>query len=110
MLTHRNASLVLWLRMKHITLNAHRHRMTRSITLDCPHCPGTKEDIVHFILACPQYVRECHILRRKLRRQALNLPYLLSNSKAVTSLIDYIHSMGRLKATFGEVPNPNLIP
>ncbi|KIJ11388.1 hypothetical protein PAXINDRAFT_84558 [Paxillus involutus ATCC 200175] len=93
--------------MKHVALNTHLHHLTKSDTPHCLHCLGIKEDVDHFILACPQYAREHHMLRRKLRHQAFHLPYLL-NEKAVTTLIDYVHSTGQLKSTFGEVPNLTL--
>ncbi|KIJ20415.1 hypothetical protein PAXINDRAFT_68194, partial [Paxillus involutus ATCC 200175] len=50
------------------------------------------EDVAHYILTCPQYARECFVLARTLRRQAYHLPHLLSNSKAVPFLINYVNS------------------
>ncbi|KIJ58963.1 hypothetical protein HYDPIDRAFT_50490, partial [Hydnomerulius pinastri MD-312] len=57
-LTRRHTSLLVWLRTKHTLLNAHLHRLSKSDSPDCPHCPGVREDVLHFILGCPQYVRE----------------------------------------------------
>ncbi|KIJ11283.1 hypothetical protein PAXINDRAFT_28208, partial [Paxillus involutus ATCC 200175] len=102
-LPRHHASILIWLRTKHISLNAHLHRITKAESPDCPHCPGMKEDVPHFILKCPQYTREQQILTRHLRRQAHQLPHLLSHSKAIPHLMNYIDGTGRLKATFGEV-------
>ncbi|KIJ04480.1 hypothetical protein PAXINDRAFT_27647, partial [Paxillus involutus ATCC 200175] len=102
-LTRRHTSLLVWMRTKHITLNEHLHRIKKSDTPDCPHCPGLKESVAHFVLVCPQYARERFILARSLRRQARYLRYLLSDSKAVPLLINYVNSTGCLKTTFGDV-------
>ncbi|KIJ19232.1 hypothetical protein PAXINDRAFT_53154, partial [Paxillus involutus ATCC 200175] len=97
------ASILVWLRTKHISLNEHMHRITKADLLDCPHCPGTREDVPHFILKCPQYAREQQILVGHLRRKVYQLIHLLTNSKAIPYLMNYVNSTGRLKTTFGEV-------
>ncbi|KIJ08954.1 hypothetical protein PAXINDRAFT_88146, partial [Paxillus involutus ATCC 200175] len=104
-LTRRHTSILIWLRTKHIPLNAHLNRIKKVDTPDCPHWPGLKEDVAHYILKCPQYVRERFILTRALRRKAHHLSHLLSDSKAVPYLINYVNNTGRFKATYGEVPN-----
>ncbi|KIJ10229.1 hypothetical protein PAXINDRAFT_86367 [Paxillus involutus ATCC 200175] len=67
-LPRRHASLLIWLRTKHIALNTHLHHIAKADTPYCPHCPGIREDIPHFILKCPQYARERQILTRHLHR------------------------------------------
>ncbi|KIK82324.1 hypothetical protein PAXRUDRAFT_153957, partial [Paxillus rubicundulus Ve08.2h10] len=99
------SAALVWLRTKHITLNKHLHCIKKSNTLGCHHYPGSKENMEHFILVCPQYAHEHFILARLLRWQACYLPYLLSDSKAVPFLINYINSTGHLKTTFGDVPS-----
>ncbi|KIK77984.1 hypothetical protein PAXRUDRAFT_165213, partial [Paxillus rubicundulus Ve08.2h10] len=89
-----HASVLIWLRTKHILLNMHLHRITKAKMSDCPHCPGTKEDIPHFILRCPHYTRERQILVRHLQRQAYQLPHLLSHSKAILYLMNYVNGTG----------------
>ncbi|KIK80713.1 hypothetical protein PAXRUDRAFT_36112 [Paxillus rubicundulus Ve08.2h10] len=49
-LPRRHASILVWLRTKHVLLNAHLHKITKADSSDCPHCPGTREDVPHFIL------------------------------------------------------------
>ncbi|KIK76627.1 hypothetical protein PAXRUDRAFT_108449, partial [Paxillus rubicundulus Ve08.2h10] len=103
--TCRNTSLLVWLHTKHVPLNEHLHHIKKSDSLDCPHCPGSKEDVAHFILKCPHYVCKHFVLNRSLRWQTYYLPHLLSNSKVILFLINYVNSMGQFKATFNEVPN-----
>jgi len=103
-LPKRHISLMLWLRTRHISLSQHLHRIGKSPTPDCPHCEGTTETIQHFLLSCPQYARERHILSNALRRSAPSIPFLLSNQKVSIPLIRYVNSTGRLKSTFGDVP------
>jgi ribonuclease HI len=105
-LPKRHISLMIWLHTWHISLNKHLHRIRKSPTPDCPHCVGTEESIQHFLLSCPQYARERHILTNTLGRRALSIPFLLSNQKANAPLIRFINSTSRLKPTFGDVPPP----
>jgi hypothetical protein len=105
-LPKRHISLMIWLRTRHISLNQHLHRIGKSPSPDCPHCEGTPETTQHFLLLCPQYARERHILTNTLKRNASSIPFLLSNSKAVTPLIRYVNSTGRLRPTFGDVIPP----
>ncbi|KIK76556.1 hypothetical protein PAXRUDRAFT_169554 [Paxillus rubicundulus Ve08.2h10] len=104
-LTCRHTSILIWLCMKHTPLNAHLNRIKKGDMLDCPHCPRMKEDIAHYILKCPQYVWKHFVLARALGRRAHHLPHLLSDSKAVPHLINYVNSTGRFKTTYGEVSN-----
>ncbi|KIJ60968.1 hypothetical protein HYDPIDRAFT_169979 [Hydnomerulius pinastri MD-312] len=50
------------------------HCMSKLDMPDCPHCPGVKENVPHFIFSCPQYTRECHILTTRTGRRTLSLP------------------------------------
>ncbi|KAF9233871.1 hypothetical protein BU15DRAFT_10917, partial [Melanogaster broomeanus] len=102
-LSRRHTSILIWLHTRHTLLNAHLHRMARSDTPDCPHCPGIAEDVGHFIFGRPQYAHERHILSDKLRRYADQLPYLLTSSKVVPHLLNYVNNTGRFKPTFGDV-------
>ncbi|KAG2043623.1 hypothetical protein BDR03DRAFT_852050, partial [Suillus americanus] len=69
-----------------------------------PHCETTAETVLHFLITCPHYARARHILTSALRRRASSISYLLSSPKASAPLIRYVHSTGRLKSTFGNVP------
>ncbi|KIK77066.1 hypothetical protein PAXRUDRAFT_167948, partial [Paxillus rubicundulus Ve08.2h10] len=102
-LPHCHSSLLIWLRTNHVSLNAQLHCMKKSDTPHCPHCPRVVENVVHFILSCPHYAREHFVLTQHLWRKALNIPHLLSHSKAIPFLMNYVNSIRRLKATFGDV-------
>ncbi|KIK72664.1 hypothetical protein PAXRUDRAFT_81702, partial [Paxillus rubicundulus Ve08.2h10] len=75
----------------------------KSDTPHSPHCPGVKENVAHFTLSCLQYAREHHILMLHLCRNTSNIPHLLSHSKAVPLLMNFMNSTGRFKATFGDI-------
>lgn len=57
-----------------------------------PHSPETTE---HFILRCPKYAHECWALTRHLRDNSPKLEDILSNTKTVIPLINYIEATGR---------------
>ncbi|KAF9228115.1 hypothetical protein BS17DRAFT_805711 [Gyrodon lividus] len=100
-LPRRHTSILVWLKTRHVSLNAHLHKITKAASPECPHCPGTREDVPHFILEFPHHARERQTLARHLRRQAYH--HLLSNSKAIPQSMNYVNGIGRLKTTFGEV-------
>ncbi|KAG2136075.1 uncharacterized protein EDB93DRAFT_1091910 [Suillus bovinus] len=75
--------------------------------IDFPHClfcPEKDETMHHYLLNCPQYTRERHILNNTLRRQASSIAFLLASKKAIDPLRRFINSTGRFKMTFGEIP------
>ncbi|KAF9231252.1 hypothetical protein BU15DRAFT_56394 [Melanogaster broomeanus] len=105
-LSRRHASMLVWIRTKHSSLNKHMHRITKSDTPNCPHCPESVEDVPHYILSCPHYVQERFLLARKLRRKAIEIPHLLTDTKAVPLFLAFINSTGRFRPTFGNVLTP----
>ncbi|KIK75229.1 hypothetical protein PAXRUDRAFT_87994, partial [Paxillus rubicundulus Ve08.2h10] len=73
-------------------------------TPNCPHCNDDRpETVEHFLLECPQYVRERHVLHTSLGRTAFSLPYLLTQRKACEPVIRFINDTKRLCETFGNV-------
>jgi ribonuclease HI len=105
-LTRKQTSLLVQLRTGHIGLNAHLFRIRRAESPSCPHCGSiTVETVRHFLLLCPKYARERHILRRQLRRNADSVSFLLSKPAAFKPLMKFINSTGRLATTFGDVTN-----
>ncbi|KIJ59019.1 hypothetical protein HYDPIDRAFT_101525, partial [Hydnomerulius pinastri MD-312] len=54
------------------------------------------ETVEHFILNCPQYAHERHVLKSSLGRAAFSLPYLLTQSRACEPIIRYINETKRL--------------
>lgn len=106
-LPKQHISLILWLHTNHISLNYHLHHIGKSPIPDCPHCKGTTETVEYFLLDCPQYVHEHFILANILKCNTTSIPYLLSNTKAINPLINFVNSSGRLKPTFGDIPLPS---
>jgi hypothetical protein len=102
-LDRRQSSILFQLRTGHIGLNHHLFRIHKAESPSCPHCQGiTVETVKHFLLDCPHYRKERHILQRKLRRNARSLSFLLSNTTAVIPLLKFVHSTGRFKIFFGK--------
>jgi ribonuclease HI len=109
-LDRRQASILFQLRTGHIGLNQHLFRIHKSETPSCPHCQGiTVETIKHFLLDCPQYARERHELRLKLRRNCDSISFLLSNPSAILPLLKFVHATGRFKTHFGKEPNDRVV-
>ena len=92
------SALIAQLRTGHSQLNQHLFRIRRSETPSCPHCNGiTVESVKHYLTQCPHYQHERHHLRRKLRRQADSISFLLSNPAATKPLLAYIKSTKRFQ-------------
>lgn len=97
------SSLYIQLCTRHIPLNHHLYHIGKSETPHCPFCPDTDETIHHYILDCPQYSREHHILRNALCCKASSILYLLTSKEVTQPLMRFISSSGRFKPTFGEI-------
>jgi hypothetical protein len=103
LLDRRQSSILFQLRTGHISLNHHLFRIHKSESPSCPHCHGiTVETVKHFLLDCPHYRKERHLLQRKLHRNAASLSFLLNNPAAVIPLLKFVHSTGRFKTFFGK--------
>lgn len=106
-LDRRQSAIIAQLRTGHTPLNQHLFRIRRSETPSCPHCQDiTVETVEHFLFICPHYQHERHIIRRKLRRKAESLPYLLSSPEAVKPLIRYIHATKRFQTQYKSARHP----
>ena len=102
-LDRRQASIIFQLRSGHIALNHHLFHIRKVESPACPWCQGiTVETVKHYLLDCPHYRNERHILQRKLRRNAGSLSFLLSSPVAVMPLLKFIHATGRFKTHFGK--------
>ena len=70
-LDHRQASLLFQLRLGHIAFNQHLFHIYKAESPACPQCQGiTVETVKHYLLDCPFYRNEQHLLRRKLCHNA----------------------------------------
>ena len=61
-LPRHHSSLLFQLRTGHIPLNKHLHCITKVPTPICQQCHQREETVHHFLLVCPSYARQCHIL------------------------------------------------
>ena len=87
----------------HSPLNQHLFRIHRSVMPVCPHCGRLiPETVTHYLLQCPHYQYEHHILRCKLKRKADSLPFLLSDSVTTLPLLKFICGSKR----FAPAPPP----
>lgn len=91
---------------QHVPLNQHLHQISKHPMPCCPHCLGTNETVAHYLLDCPCYHGERHVLINVLGQKAFSLSYLLSKAEAVPHLTQYLNTMGRLQKTFGDLPLP----
>ena len=102
-LDRHQASLIFQLRLGQIGLNQHLFRIHKVESPVCPQCQGIMvESVKHFLLDCPHYRNECHVLQRKLHCNTGSLSFLLSSPVAVMPLLKFGHSTGRFKSFFGK--------
>ncbi|KAJ8586919.1 hypothetical protein M405DRAFT_822535 [Rhizopogon salebrosus TDB-379] len=85
----RLTSLLMNLRSRRIQLSRHLHRIGKSITPNCPHCPQEEGTAHHFLFNCPRVRHERHTLTTALPvgRKASSLPFLLTNADAIHHLV-----------------------
>jgi ribonuclease HI len=108
-LNRRQSSILFQLRTGHVGLNHHLFRICRSETPICPNCQGfAVETVKHYLLECPFFQRERFMLRRKLRRNADSISFLLSSPVAVLPLLKFVHATGRFKSHFGKNPEDQI--
>ncbi|KIK79457.1 hypothetical protein PAXRUDRAFT_82295, partial [Paxillus rubicundulus Ve08.2h10] len=95
---------IIWLLTTHIALNKHLHCIKKAESPFCPYCDGRTETVEHYLISCPQYLHEWHILHNSLGRNVGNLPYLISQPKAIMLLIIFVNSTGQLKEASSNIP------
>ena len=102
-LSCNQTSLLTQLRTGHIPLNQHLHRIGRSDTPHCQHCPGTIEDVPHLILFCNRHAHHRHKLTTALGRKAHELSHLLANAKAIRHTLNFLSSTRRFEHLYGDI-------
>ncbi|KAF8576256.1 hypothetical protein K439DRAFT_1397501, partial [Ramaria rubella] len=60
-LSQKQTWLLLQLCTGHVPLNKHLHRIGKTISPHCQHCPN-KETVHHFLLLCPAHAQHRQIL------------------------------------------------
>lgn len=103
----RLTSLYVFLRTGHAPLNFHLHRIRKSDSSSCPHCPEAEETVHHYLLTCPQYRRERHLLNTALGQDSSSISFLLTDPLATPHLVKFVNATGRMRAVLGEIPTPH---
>ena len=92
-LDHGQSAILTQLCTAHSPLNQHLFRIRHSVTPVCPHCGGLiPKRVTHYLLQCPHYQYERHILRHKLKCKADSLPFLLLDSITTLPLLKFIRT------------------
>ena len=102
-LDQQQASTLFLLCTGHISLNHYLFHICKTESPACPRCQGiTVETVKHFLLNCPHYRQQQHVLQRKLCHNMSSLSFLLNSPVAVKPLLKYIYSTRQLKHLFSK--------
>ena len=97
-------SLLYQLRTSHIPLNKYLHHIKAVNSSCCPVCGDPTETVRHFLLECPKYDHERHILTHHwLRHRDIPLAFLLVEHIAFKPLLWFIQDTGRFPTQYGEI-------
>jgi ribonuclease HI len=105
-LPRRQASFIFQLRTGHVPLNHHLHRIKKSPTPTCPHCPTKRETVTHFLIFCRAHAKHRNTLNDKLKWKARNLSTLLAEPIGIKPLLAFTHATKRFQETFGNLNPP----
>jgi hypothetical protein len=94
-------SALTQLRTNHIPLNFYLHRIKRADNADCPHCPGTIEDVDHVIFTCRNYTQAKQTLRNKLGRKDFSIRHLFSTEAGTKGLLEFLQHTRRFERSLG---------
>ncbi|KIK40531.1 hypothetical protein CY34DRAFT_87137 [Suillus luteus UH-Slu-Lm8-n1] len=92
---------------QHAPLCHHLHRIGKTPSQHCPHCPGINETVLHLLLDCPLYCHKHHALVTTLGCKATSLSFLLSDPSATQHLVCFLNATQHFRKTFGELPIPS---
>ena len=102
LMNKRQTVILTWLHTSHCPLNQYLKRITKSPTDKCAHCADMPETVIHYLLHCPLYTRQCHILKNKISNCTFNIPHMLSTKHAAPHLLTYVEQTGHLKASLSK--------
>jgi hypothetical protein len=91
-------------------INPVAHRIGKAESSQCPHCHQVDETVHHYLITCPFYRRERHILAGALGRKPTSISFLLTDPIATPHLVQFVNASGRMRGTFGEIPLPCKLP
>ena len=96
-ISRRIASTIFQLRVGHAPLNRYLHRFKKVDSPQCPACGHPKETPEHFLLQCPSYTHERWRIISQRRERPPRLTELLSSTKLLIPLANYIEATERFK-------------
>ena len=96
-LSRTNMSRIFQLRVGHVMLNQYLHRFKKVDNPHCPACGHPKETVEHFLLYCPKYAHEHWPILNQNQGSTLKLKKILTSSKLLIPLANYLDAMGRFQ-------------
>jgi len=105
-LPRKHSSLLFQLRMGHIALNKHLHRISKSQSAKCKNCNAHIETVHHFLLVCPTFTRQRDALHLEVGPRKYNIKHLLNNIQGMRVGLKYIACTRHFEQTFGDVTSP----
>ena len=104
-LSRRHANLLLQLRTNHVPLQTYLAQIGKALSPTCPTCGEATETVAHYLLACPTYSLHRAVHFRPLGHSGRTLSTLLNTEDALKSLFAFINATGRLRSSFGRIPD-----
>ena len=102
-LSRAETSVLMQLRTGHIPLNAFLHRIGWADSPTCPVCQHTDETIHHYLFDCLGHTHARHSLARAMGQNSKSIRHL-GNWRSYKSVLKYIHTTGRFKNIYGDLP------
>ncbi|KAG1844472.1 hypothetical protein F4604DRAFT_1511289, partial [Suillus subluteus] len=87
----------------HIALNKHLHRIARVPSATCQECHAHKETVHHFLLVCPNFIRQRNALHMEVGPHQLHIKYLLNESRGIRATLKYIVHTRGMEQVFGDI-------
>lgn len=94
-------STITQLRIGHIPLNKHLHRVGKSDTPLCPACERRPETVRHFLMECPCFARHRWKMRIGLGSKSDRISTLLSTPLGIQRVLTYVKNTRRLRMMNG---------
>jgi hypothetical protein len=85
------------MRTGHIDLNKHLHKIHRSDSPKCPHCPNVDEDAKHLLLQCWKYAIPWHHLSSH-----SSATHTQSN-RQISHRLNILNKTSQFKTTYGDI-------
>lgn len=98
-------SLITQLRIGHVPLNKHLHRIGKYDSPTCSACERRPETVRHFLLECPSFSHHRWNMRLGLGQKSDSISTLLSTPLGIQRVLAYVNHTRRLRAMNGVPPH-----